>query len=660
MNRVSLLSTIAALLSVFASSAWSADHRLVVRFKDADTGRLSASQSYDDIQTRAKSRVESLARGNRMDVRFLRPFENNSAVAVVPGTENVQQVLQRLRSDPNVLDVQVDRRIRLHAQSPLVGVLNSLDPSLRSRSWFHQDLASQRASINTGAIWANFHGTSPTVIAVVDTGVLPSHPALKGHLLPGYDFVTDPFIANDGTVGTNSRDADPTDPGDARSLTDVSTDTACGPVSSSTWHGTFVSALLAGNPAVSEGIFSVNWNAVVLPIRVLGKCGGFSTDLADGIRWAAGLPVAGVPANPFPAKVINLSLGTDGVCNAGIEGAAVSAARAAGSLVVVATGNQSGTSDSPANCPGAFAVAAVDQEGLKASYSNADSFVQLVAPGGDAAFPIWSASNTGPTTALTNTYATKIGTSFAAPMVSGAAGMLLSLNGGLSVSAVESLLKSTARPFISVSGRAQCASASVTGSCVCNASFCGAGMLDVANLINTQRSGGLTNLFSNTGSVIPPGQTRTFSAAGSINAAGVEQTAVSFSVSNVQVAAGSSAQPGLAISGTSVDVTAPSGVQAFDLVAKVEGGRTSIVSIVVENPGNTSTTLLTALLSPLLNASTVFDPNIVGGGASGPVTDSGSSPAGGGGSGGGGGHLGVLGLLGLALGLAMLKRRRVV
>ena len=53
----------------------------------------------------------------------------------------------------------------------------------------------------------------------------------------------------------------------------------------------------------------IDWAARILPVRVLGKCGGYDSDIVDGIAWAAGLDVPGVPANPTPAQVINMSLG---------------------------------------------------------------------------------------------------------------------------------------------------------------------------------------------------------------------------------------------------------------------------------------------------------------------------------------------------------------
>jgi len=661
--RFAIQSSLFILLVIFSTVSWSAD-RWVIQFKESP-GRSQTSVNSSSLESRKsdlRARLAELSIIHKRTFQLVRPFGEHGAVITTPNGSGAEQARLRLLSDPMIESVEPDRRIKLRAQSPLIGLLNALDLSRRSRSWFHQDLSTQPASINTGAMWTNFHGTAPTVVAVLDTGVLPSHPMLQGHLLSGYDFVADSFIGADGQGSAGSdRDSDPTDPGDGVGPADLLADPVCGGVSQSSWHGTFVSALLAGNPVPSEGVFSVNWNAVVLPVRVLGKCGGFSSDLADGIRWAAGLSVPGAPNNPFPARVINLSLGAEGACVASMEGAAIAAARQAGSLVVVAAGNDGSTVDSPANCPGAFGVAAIDQEGLKANYSNFGPTIQLSAPGGDAAFPIWSASNTGFSGPLTNTYNTKIGTSFSAPMVAGAASLYWSLDPSASVATVENLLKTSARPFLSQGGSPTCTADTVGVECNCTRALCGAGMLDVANLINSQAAAGLTNLFSNTGNVIPPGQTRTFFASGTLNSSGQEVNAVSFDVINVLKSSADAPNPILSVSGLEVDVTAPSGVTGFDLRAQAANGRTAIASVIVANQGATSPTLLASLLSPLINgASTgVGAPSSAVGDA--VVGDSGSGSAAGSSSGGGGGGaLNLLGLLACLFLLHCFKKKNTV
>lgn len=116
-------------------------------------------------------------------------------------------------------------------------------------------------------------------------------------------------------------------------------------------------------------------------MRVSGKCGAWLSDVVDGIRWAAGLPVSGVPTNPNPAKVINVSFGGSTTCTPAYQ-YAIDDAGAVGSLVVVAAGNENGPLTRPADCAGVLAVGAVRQDRLKTYYSNYGRIVGIMAPGG--------------------------------------------------------------------------------------------------------------------------------------------------------------------------------------------------------------------------------------------------------------------------------------
>jgi serine protease len=144
------------------------------------------------------------------------------------------------------------------------------------------------------------------VVAVLDTGIT-EHAEFSGMTVPGYDFISDVWTANDG----DGRDADPRDPGDwvARN--------ACyrgSPPSDSSWHGTHTAGTIGAASNNAMGVAGINWGVKILPVRVLGRCGGYTSDIADGMRWSAGLSVTGVPANANPAKVLNLSLGGSGSC----------------------------------------------------------------------------------------------------------------------------------------------------------------------------------------------------------------------------------------------------------------------------------------------------------------------------------------------------------
>jgi serine protease len=214
---------------------------------------------------------------------------------------------------------------------------------------------------------------------------------LAEQILPGYDFITDSAMANDG----DGRDSDPTDPGDWVQAGECGGGEPQQDIPSS-WHGTHVAGTIAAKTNNDIGVSGVAWEAKLLPVRVLGKCGGYTSDIADGMRWAAGAAVTGVPDNPNPAKVLNLSLGALGECSQ-TYGEAIEAVRAQGASVVIAAGNsnQDASQYRPANCPGVITVAATKRDGGRAYYSNFGTTVDVAAPGGQTFDPV---SNTPTTT----------------------------------------------------------------------------------------------------------------------------------------------------------------------------------------------------------------------------------------------------------------------
>lgn len=233
--------------------------------------------------------------------------------------------------------------------------------------------------------WKQGKGNS-AVVAVLDTGILPMHPDLIGaRFVPGYDFVCwgDLTECNDNDTSLGS-DADPSDPGD------WCLDEETGEVDGSSWHGTHVTGTIAAQ-LNRTGIAGIAPDAKILPVRVLGQCGGTDADINAAIRWAAGLPVAAgangqaVPRNTNPADVINLSLGGWGECDTSTA-SAIAAARRAGAVVVVSAGNSNDDARnySPAGCTEAFTVAALGPDGYPASYTNVGPVVDISAPGGDS------------------------------------------------------------------------------------------------------------------------------------------------------------------------------------------------------------------------------------------------------------------------------------
>ncbi len=375
------------------------------------------------------------------------------------------------------------------------------------------------AAINAEQAWDVLNGgtgNASVVVAVLDTGVRKDHPdLLGGNMLQGYDMISSDSAgvfttANDG----NGRDNDPSDPGDWVTSTESMTGNASSnplfgcTVEGSSWHGTQTLGLIGAATNNAAGIASVGRNVSVLPIRVLGKCGGYDSDILVGMQWAAGVYSAaeltnlGLPANPTPAKVLSMSLGSAGPCMQPYQDA-MTRITAAGVVVVASAGNSAGHAVStPANCPGIIAVAGLRHVGDKVGFSDLGPEIAISAPGGNCVnitagsaclYPIMTTSNSGATTPVTGaggaTYtdsfaAPSLGTSFSAPLVAGAVGLMLSVKPSMTPAQVRSTLQATARPFPTTGGSAgilQCVAPTSTdqNECYCTTATCGAGMLDV-------------------------------------------------------------------------------------------------------------------------------------------------------------------------------------
>ena len=377
----------------------------------------------------------------------------------------LQQQVAQSRLAAMAAQIQVDAAVRY--ADPVTRATVKLVPNDTdySQQWA---LADPIGGINAPAGWDLGTGSASTVVAVIDTGIT-QHPELAGRVLPGYDFISDPSRANDG----NGRDNDASDPGDGTS------DGECGdgvPGRPSSWHGTFVSGLIAANSNNAAGIAGLNWSAKILPVRVLGKCGGSFEDITAGVLWAVGMPVAGAPNNPNPAKVINMSLGGATSCPQALQDA-IDAALAQGTVITVAAGNESGNaSDSaPANCSGVITVGAGARTGDRASYSNFGVRVDVSAPGGDGTDSdtlILSLSNDGKTAPGNPGYGIAAGTSAAAPHVAGVASLMFARNANLTPGHVLDIITGTARQFV---GGATCG----------NGPFCGTGLLDMGLAIES-------------------------------------------------------------------------------------------------------------------------------------------------------------------------------
>ncbi|MDD3518576.1 MAG: S8 family peptidase [Chromatiales bacterium] len=461
-----VLSLVAAALCASALAAPPSDRtdRLIVRFAEDVVPDAARLQALSEPAGRTLVHLRSLWGGREV----LRLPE------ALPLAE-VEALSRRIAARPGVLYAEPDRIVRPLAapNDPLYAQQWNLQPAIVGTG--------TAGSANVEQVWAVTTGNG-VVVAVIDTGILPHQdlslsvfPADGTSVVSGYDFVSEVQTANDG----DGRDGDPRDPGDwitaAEALAGVFEDCEVG---DSSWHGTLVSGVIAASRDNAIGIAGIGSGLKILPVRALGKCGGYLSDVADGIRWAAGLAVPGVPANANPAAVINLSLGSEGACG-NTERDAIDAAIAAGRVVVAAAGNSAANVvDTPGSCPGVIAVTAVASDGSLADYSSYGAQAAIAAPGGDSSVGdvgIATLSNSGTTTpsAGTSTYAYAQGTSFATPHVAAAAGLMRAVNPTLTPTQVRNLLTSSARPFPSTEWDGtewDCNRADIQ---------CGAGLLDV-------------------------------------------------------------------------------------------------------------------------------------------------------------------------------------
>jgi len=369
------------------------------------------------------------------------------------------------------------------------------DPLFASQWYLKAADPTQPAATNAQAAWDITGGSSSVVVAVVDTGVRFDHPDLANRLLPGYDVITNDELSGDGQAG---RDNDASDPGDFMSAADLanpSLNSLCGNPSSthaSTWHGTQVAGIVAAESGNNQGIAGIGGTTRVLPVRALGKCGGFDSDIIAGMRWAAGLAVAGLPLNPNPARIINLSLAGSGQCTAAYQDV-VDELRGAGVLIVAAAGNETSPVEEPANCPGVLAVAGIRHAGTKVGYSSYGPEVGISAPAGNCVnvlagqpclYPFVNTVNLGTTVPAANGYTgitdVTVGTSFAVPLVSGTAALMLAANPVLRQSELMARIRQGAAAFPADPALPTCPATNADGQCNCTTTTCGAGMLDTA------------------------------------------------------------------------------------------------------------------------------------------------------------------------------------
>lgn len=447
--------------------------QLIIQFNSSETLYLPAQISEGMM-------LPSLSQFARIDLQYARPMSGDMHVLRLPKAlplSDVELIAQRMAELDGVIMVEPDYW-RTVVERPLyvswfAGGVN--DPQLGSQ-WHYDYAAGTSEGINVFPAW-NINTGGGVVVAVIDTGIV-THADLAGQTVPGYDFISNTSISNDG----DGRDNDPSDPGDWTSVGE------CGlgwPGFDSSWHGTHVAGTVAAKTNNGLGVAGISYDSKISAVRVLGKCGGLTSDIVDAIRWAAGLSVPGVPANANPADVINMSLGGSGACAAS-EQDAINDAINAGTTIVVAAGNSNvdASGSSPGNCNGVITVAASDRGGDKASYSNFGSTIEVSAPGGETGLfssnGVLSTLNSGTTSPNNDTYVYYQGTSMAAPHVAGVAALIMAEAPNYTPAQLLQLLQSTSRPF--------------PGGSSCNTSICGTGIVDATAALNNISSGGGNNI----------------------------------------------------------------------------------------------------------------------------------------------------------------------
>ncbi len=448
--------------------------------------------------------ASGLSKSANVPMTVFRPMSGDAHVIKLDkpvALSEARVIAERLmRNDSGVEYAEPDIRAYPMATTPS-------DPGYLPYQWHYFAPADAVGGANLPDAWDITKGSASITVAVIDTGYR-QHADL-GTVLQGYDFIDNTQMANDG----GGRDSDAQDPGDWVTTSDTWCDG--GYADNSSWHGTHVAGTIAALMNNGIGGTGIAPNVKILPVRVLGKCGGNISDIVDGMRWAAGLAVPGVPANPTPAHVLNMSLGASGLCSTSFQEAADNVV-AAGKVIVAATGNSASIHvGQPANCTGVIAVTAHAQDGSNASYADVGTVTAISAPGGDgdAAAGVYSLSNTGTTVPVADSYAVYQGTSMATPHVAGVVALMLSVKPSLTPAQVKSYLQSSAR-------------AHPAGTyCTTNGvNLCGSGLLDATGALSMISGAPPTVVITTPSQVVAPNATVSLAGSATVESPNIIET----------------------------------------------------------------------------------------------------------------------------------------
>ena len=395
---------------------------VIVRFKD---NILPAGAEHDSLEARAAAvGLTALAGGTDRPILFNlgSGSQRTQALSALGVTAARQSAYSATAADATQRE-KIETLLAIKALRARADVV-SADPNyIRGHFATPNDLHYSKqwhySLINLPQAWDITTGRTDVIVAVVDTGVYLAHEDLAANLIAGYDFISDITRANDG----NGIDNNPDDPGDMAMN------------GASSWHGTHVSGTVAAMSNNTTGVAGASWATKIMPIRVLGKGGGTSYDIIQGIRYAARLSNDSGGLPPQRADVINLSLGGGGYSAS--EQNEYTAVRNAGTIIIAAAGNSNTSVLSyPASYSGVVSVSAVDFVKNRAPYSNYGSAIDVAAPGGDTSVDrngdgyvdgIMSTWVFGYVPVRSSSYGIMQGTSMAAPHVAGVAALMVAV-----------------------------------------------------------------------------------------------------------------------------------------------------------------------------------------------------------------------------------------
>lgn len=374
-------------------------YRVIVKYKkDPKKASISAAHQAANVGNQAGFKVarhRSMANGAEV-ISFSKDQVNSMSLEknVMP-EELLEKALEKLRQDPNVLYAERDAIVTMNYS--------------HKNQWDEMEAPGGVEVEGDNGAWNITLGSPDINVAVVDTGIA-SNKDLANNILPGFSFVYN--------------DNNPTDEGNG-----------------TYYHGTHVAGTIVANGRI-KGIAPFS---KVVPVQVLGENGsGYTSDVIDGVYWAAGFDVPGIPRNMNPANVINLSLGSTRECGYAWQ-EAISTVTSSGVPIVVAAGNEDNNVafSSPANCQGVISIAATNRHGHRSYYSNYGRKVTLAAPGGEIR---WLSSR-GILSTVKDGYSYMQGTSMAAPHAAGVIALMLSVNPYLTPEQIKEIITTTATPF---------------------------------------------------------------------------------------------------------------------------------------------------------------------------------------------------------------------